>query len=74
MPYVRYEDMDVSADDAVFAGLLDDYQAFVAGIRYDFDQLAALKAEYRSEELGGGPRTDAYFVQASFAIPVAGGG
>ena len=72
-PYIRYEDMDVDEADPVFAGLVADYEAVVVGLRYDFVQLAALKAEYRSEEVGGGPRTDAYYVQASFAIPVAGG-
>lgn len=73
MPYVRYESMDIEASDPVFTGLLADYDAFVAGLRYDFSDLAALKAEYRSEEVGGGERMDAYYVQASFAIPVAGG-
>lgn len=73
MPYVRYEDMDISAGDVVFAGLLTDYTAFIAGVRYDFDNLAALKAEYRSEEFGAAGRTNAFYAQASFAIPVAGG-
>ena len=73
MPYVRFEDMDISAGDLVFAGLVADYSAFIGGIRYDLDGLAALKAEYRSEEFGGGGRLDAFYLQASFAIPVAGG-
>ncbi len=73
MPYARYEKMDIDPDDPVFTGLLVDYEAFVAGVRFDFSELAALKAEYRSEEVGVGGRTDAYFVQASFAVPVAGG-
>lgn len=73
MPYMRYEDMDISAGDVVFTGLLGDYAAFIAGVRYDFDDLAALKLEYRSEEFGAGPRVDAFYAQASFAIPVAGG-
>ena len=73
MPYVRYENMDVSAGDIVFTGLVADYTAFVAGLRYDFDSLAALKVEYRSEEFGAASRTDAFYAQASFAIPVAGG-
>jgi hypothetical protein len=72
-PYVRYEDMDIEDNDIVFTGVLDDYEAFVAGIRFDFDNLAALKAEYRGEKLGGGDRMDAYFIQASFAVPVSGG-
>lgn len=72
-PYVRYENMEIDAADVVFTGLLGDYEAFVAGLRYDFDELAALKAEYRNEKAAGGERMDAYYVQASFAIPVAGG-
>ncbi|MDX1494569.1 MAG: hypothetical protein R3253_10945 [Longimicrobiales bacterium] len=73
MPYVRYESMDIAAGDLVFTGQVSDYDAFVLGARYDFSELAALKAEYRSEEVGGGDRLDAYYIQASFAIPVAGG-
>lgn len=72
-PYVRYENMDIDEADPVFTGLLADYEAVVAGLRFDFSDLAALKAEYRSEELAGSARTDAYYLQASFAIPVAGG-
>jgi hypothetical protein len=72
-PYFRYEDMDIDNADVVFTGVLDDYEAFVAGIRFDFDDLAALKAEYRGEKIAGGARMDAYFVQASFAVPVSGG-
>jgi len=72
-PYVRYEEMDIDDDDPVFAGQLEEYEAVVAGVRYDFDALAALKAEYRNERIGGGDRLDSYYVQASFAIPVAGG-
>lgn len=73
-PYFRYEDMDIGDGDVVFTPtVLSDYDAIVAGVRYDFDDLAALKAEYRSESIGGGERMDAYFIQASFAIPVSGG-
>lgn len=72
-PYVRYEEIDIDDDDPVFAGQLEDYEAVVVGVRYDFDALAALKAEYRNEQVGGGDRLDSYYVQASFAIPVAGG-
>ena len=71
-PYARYEQMDVDANDVVFSGSVVDYEALVAGVRYDFDVLAALKAEYRNEKVGGGGRMDAYFIQASFAIPVGG--
>jgi len=72
-PYARYEDMDIDDGDVVFTGVLDDYEAIVVGVRYDFDALAALKAEYRNEKIGDGDRMDAFFLQASFAIPVSGG-
>ena len=57
----------------VFTGVLDDYEAVIVGLRFDFDDLAALKAEYRNEQIGATSRMDAFFVQASFAIPVSGG-
>jgi len=72
-PYARFERMDIDAADAVFQTLLTDYEAVVAGIRYDFDDLAALKLEYRNEEIDGGSRLDSYFVQVSWAIPLFGG-
>jgi len=72
-PYVRYEKMDIDAADVVFGGgVLGDYEGYVGGVRWDFDDLAALKAEYRGEKRGGGARQDAFYVQASFAIPVGG--
>ncbi len=73
MPYARYEKIDIGTGDVVFTGVLADYEAFVAGLRFDFDNLAALKAEYRGETIGGGARTNAFHLQASFAIPVSGG-
>lgn len=72
-PYARYESMEIDDADVVFTGLVPDYEAVVVGLRYDFSPLAALKAEYRNEKVGVGDRMDAYYVQASFAIPVAGG-
>lgn len=72
-PYARYENTDVGAGDIVFGGgVLGDYEAVVAGIRYDFDDFAALRAEYRGEKFDGGSNVDSYFVQASFALPVGG--
>jgi len=72
-PYFRYEKMDIAAGDVVFGGgVLGDYEAYIGGVRWDFDDLAALKAEYRGEKLAGGDRQDAFYVQASYAIPVGG--
>jgi hypothetical protein len=73
-PYARYEDIDIDAQDIVFTGVLADYEAAIAGVRWDFESFAALKGEYRGEKIGDGDRANSWFVQASFAIPVAGGG
>jgi len=70
-PYVRWEEIDVELADPVFGGAVPDYQAVVAGVRYDLDAPAALKAEYRREKVFSVDR-DAFFVQASFAIPIGG--
>ena len=72
-PYGRWEEMNVELSDPVFGGPLQDYEAIVAGVRYDLDASAAIRAEYRNEKSVGGPRTDALFLQASFAISVPGG-
>jgi hypothetical protein len=72
-PYARYEKMDIDASDVVFGGgVLNDYEAYIGGVRWDFDDLAALKAEYRGEKQAGGALQDAFYVQASYAIPVGG--
>ena len=65
--------MDIDEADPVFTGFLTDYEGLIAGIRFDFEDFAALKGEYRSESFAGGDSTDSWFVQASFAIPIAGG-
>ncbi len=73
-PYARYEDIDIDAQDIVFTGVLEDYEAAIVGVRWDFEGFAALKGEYRGEKIGDTDRANSWFVQASFAIPVAGGG
>lgn len=71
-PYGRFENMEVDPSDPVFGGVLPDYDALVAGIRYDLQGLAALKAEYRNEKFSGGAALDSFVMQASFAIAVGG--
>ncbi|HUF76817.1 MAG TPA: hypothetical protein VMM35_11095 [Longimicrobiales bacterium] len=70
-PYARWEDMEVPVADPVFGGVVPHYQALVAGVRYDLDAPAALKAEYRREKIFSVDR-DAFFLQVSFAIPFGG--
>lgn len=71
-PYGRFENMEVDASDPVFGAVLPDYDALVAGVRYDLEGLAALKAEYRNEKFAGGTALDSFVLQASFAIAVGG--
>lgn len=68
MPYARWEDMDVASDDPVFGAMVPSHEAIVAGVRYDFDPAAALRAEYRNEEFPGGALRDSLYLQASFVI------
>lgn len=72
-PYARWERTDIAAGDAVFSGLLNDYDAVLGGVRYDFSALAALKLEYRREKRGGGEPLGSFYIQASFAIPTFAG-
>lgn len=71
-PYARWENMEVDLSDPVFGSALPDYDALVAGVRYDLEGLAALKAEYRNEKFAGGSAVNSLVMQASFAIAVGG--
>lgn len=72
-PYLRIERMEMDETDTALDGNPPDYEAVVAGFRWDFDELTALKLEYRREEIGGGEALDAFWAQASFAVPLLGG-
>ena len=71
-PYVRAERLDSNAADPVFA-TLEDYRAIIGGLRFDFDGLAALKAEYRRERFGDGPDVDGLYLQVAFAVSLSRG-
>ena len=73
-PYVRAERTAISATDVVFAPLALGYEGGIGGIRYDFSQFAALKAEYRREKFQGNTWSNGAYVQASFTVPDLGGG
>lgn len=73
-PYLRVEQIDVDGDDPVFADLLEDYDAVLGGVRYDFETLAAVKAEVRRETFGDDDAVTSLYLQASFAVPGIGGG
>jgi hypothetical protein len=73
-PYARVERMKVAAGDLPFAPLAPGYRAAIAGIRYDFAPLAALKAEYRRERFAGPRWSGAVHLQVSFVVPAHVGG
>lgn len=73
-PYLRYERMELATGDQVFSGLVDDFEAVLVGVRYDFEALGALKAELRREDFGDGDWETSLYVQAAFAVPAVGGG
>jgi hypothetical protein len=67
-PYVRIEHMDIGAG-LVLGSIVPDYRAAIAGVRWDFEALASLKGEVRSESFAGGERQPSLYLQASFVIP-----
>lgn len=71
-PYLRYEQIDdPDADDRIFAPWLG-YTARLAGVRWDFSSYAAIKVEYRDEDITvGGTEDDGrtLLLNASFVIP-----
>ncbi|HEX6693170.1 MAG TPA: hypothetical protein VF035_00565 [Longimicrobiales bacterium] len=68
-PYGRFENMDIATDDAVFAPNLADYEAVIGGVRWDFEALATLKAEFRREQSAGGERLNSLYFQAALVVP-----
>ena len=47
-PYFRYDYIDVSRNEPVFASNLENVRGSTAGMRYDITEYAAFKAEYRN--------------------------
>jgi hypothetical protein len=72
-PYGRLERLFIDAADPVFAGLRD-YDAHIAGIRWDFESLAALKAEFRRDRWASGEWLNGVRVQAAIVVPSFGAG
>ena len=67
-PYVRIEEVDVGANDPLLMGLGLDYEAVIAGVRFDFTSYAALKFEYHSEKFDNGGRENNFIVQLTMFI------
>nr|NIR77027.1 hypothetical protein [Gemmatimonadota bacterium]NIT85556.1 hypothetical protein [Gemmatimonadota bacterium]NIU29386.1 hypothetical protein [Gemmatimonadota bacterium]NIU34442.1 hypothetical protein [Gemmatimonadota bacterium]NIV59802.1 hypothetical protein [Gemmatimonadota bacterium] len=68
-PYLRGEWLEVDGADPLLAGRLEDYRAWLGGIRWDFASTAALKAELRGERFGDASWAATFVAQVSFAIP-----
>lgn len=71
-PYGRFERLFVDQTDAVFADV-SDYDAAIGGLRWDFETLAALKAEYRHERHAGSEWLNSILLQAAIVVPSFGG-
>jgi hypothetical protein len=68
-PYARVERIAVDDDDPLFAPFALDYRGFLAGVRYDFASLAALKIEYRDERFADDEeREKSLWAQVSFTF------
>lgn len=68
-PYLRGEWLEVGGADPLLAGRLEDYRAWLGGLRWDFASTTALKAELRGERVGDASWAATFIAQISFAIP-----
>jgi hypothetical protein len=70
-PYARWERVRVPTSDPLLGAATPtlNYTALIAGLRYDFAPVAALKAEYRREKVGTPRWFDTIVLQASFTFP-----
>jgi hypothetical protein len=67
-PYARFERVDVPAENVLLGGRNTSYNAAIAGLRYDFAPVAALKAEYRRERFETLEYFQSLFLQVSFTL------
>lgn len=68
-PYARFERIAVDSGDPLFEPFGLDYKGILAGVRYDFASLAALKLEYRDERFADDPeREKSLWAQVSFTF------
>ena len=66
-PYVRYEKIDVEAEDPVY-GNIPDRQGYLAGVRYDLSSFLAVKVEYRHQRSNEDDYVNGGYAQVSFAF------
>lgn len=67
-PYGRVERIAVPEGDPLFGPLGLDYRGRIAGVRFDFEDLAAVKLEYRNERFEGEPWSHSVWAQVSFTF------
>ena len=67
-PYLRAETVDVDDDDPLLGGLGLDYDGVTAGVRWDFSNYAALKAEVRREEFDNSGSRNGFWLQLAFVF------
>jgi hypothetical protein len=67
-PYARYEDMDIDGQDRAFAGVVPDLNRIVAGIRFDFATMAAIKLEGRRVSENDGDDIDEFYAALNFVF------
>ena len=74
-PYARYENMDIDEQDRAFAGVapdpdrfVPDLDRFVAGIRFDFATMAAIKFEGRRFSEGDGDDINEIYTALNFVF------
>jgi len=70
-PYGRWERVIVPPTDPLLGALTPNlnYTALIAGLRWDFAPVAALKAEYRREKANSATGYDTFVLQSSFTFP-----
>jgi hypothetical protein len=67
-PYARAERVIVPATDPLLTPV-SNYTGLIAGLRWDFAPVAALKAEYRREKANSTVGYDTFVIQAAFTFP-----
>jgi hypothetical protein len=67
-PYLRIERTDVDDSDPLLGELGLDYRGGILGVRWDFNQYAALKAEYRNEEFNHMGRENNFRLQVAVVL------
>ena len=67
-PYVRYEYNNIDDSDPLLGDQGLNYEGAIVGVRWDFSQYAALKAEYRNEEFNSSGRENGIRLQVSFVL------